>query len=122
MTNRWKLALFGAVAFALGASCGFGDPPVGNRGTGGSGGTGGGDDAACLYQHYFSPGCGADVSPRCTGVGGACYSLACGCNGKIITGCGDEFALPYAYTILPVTFDGGDSAGMTCDPDSDAGK
>lgn len=130
MTNRWKLILFAAIGFALGASCG-GDQLKGNGGTGGSGGTSGtggtggfdaGDDAACMYRHYFSPGCGADVSPRCTGVGGACASIACGCSGKVIAGCANEFSEPYAYTI-PWSLDGGYSAiGMTCDPGSDAGK
>jgi len=120
MITKWKLILFGALGFALGTSCG-GDQLTDNRGTGGTGGIDGGDDTSCLFQHYFAPGCGPDVAPRCTGAGGACYSLACGCNGKVITGCANEFAEPYSYTI-PVTFDGSDSAGMTCDPGVDAGK
>ena len=122
MTNRWKLILFGAIGFALGASCGGDQQLAGNRGTGGSGGSDAGDDAACLYRHYFSPGCGAEVSPRCTGAGGACASIACGCSGKIIGGCANEFSEPYAFTI-PGNLDGGEPAiGMSCNPDSDAGK
>ena len=120
MTVRWKLILFGVVGFALGASCG-GDQLTGNTGTGGSSGTDAANDTTCLYQHYFAPGCGPEVAPRCTGAGGACYSLACGCSGKVIVGCSTEFAEPYAYTI-PYSPDGGEQPGMTCDPESDAGK
>lgn len=90
---------------------------TGGNGTGGAGGVGG----SCQYQHYFAPACGAEASPRCTGVGGSCYSLACGCNGKIIVGCGPEFPEPYAYSI-PLKLDGGDMAGLACDPNAgDAG-
>ncbi len=128
MFNRWKLILFAAIGFALGASCGGDQLMTGNGGTGGTSGTGGtggldaGDDVACMYHHYFSAGCGADVSPRCTGIGGACASVACGCSGKLIGGCDNEFAEPYAYTIRG-NIDGGDPViGMTCDPDSDAGN
>jgi hypothetical protein len=129
--KTWILVVVGVLGLALGMSC-DGSSLTDGRGTGGSGGVGGGSggvgggsggvggnaDAGCKSLRYFSPGC--DVSPICTnGTGGDCYSLACGCSGKIIQGCG-EYAEPYAYTV-PVSFDGGGSAGMTCDPTADAG-
>jgi hypothetical protein len=89
---------------------------------GGTGGTGGIGGAGCEYQHYFAPGCGTNVSPRCTGIGGACASYACGCNGKVIMGCDSEFGEPYAYTYSGATpDDGAVTDGTTCDPTSDAG-
>ena len=122
------LLLFVPLAFAVAASCGNHDSTPGDHGTGGAGASdgGGGDesdataDGMCLYQHYFSAGC--SVSPLCTGAGGSCYSLACGCSGKIIVGCANEFLEPYAYT-LPVNWgDGSDPAGQTCDPNRDAAE
>jgi hypothetical protein len=121
MTIKWKLILFAVVGFALGASCGGDAPLTGNLGNGGTFGNDAANDTTCLYQHYFAPGCGPEVAPRCTGAGGACASMACGCSGKIIGGCANEFAEPYAYTI-PGNIDGGGTIGMTCDPESDAGK
>ena len=127
----------GAFLFVAVLGLGFGiscssSPLGGDQGTGGGGDTGGGGTGGgsgggggtggaggCEYLHYLSPGCG--VAPTClNGAGGACYSLACGCSGKIIQGCGDEFAEPYAYTV-PVSFDGGGSAGMTCNPNGNDG-
>jgi hypothetical protein len=131
------LTVVAALGLALVVSCSsFGgasgccDPaPTGGSGTGGrgAGGMGGAGigGAGCEYQHYFAPGC-SGVSPRCTGAGGSCATLACGCDGKIIVGCGPEFATPYAYTV-PMSLDGGDlvggdMVGQTCDPTSDAGR
>jgi hypothetical protein len=109
----------------LGGEWGTRCPPGTGGGATATGGMGGIGGAGCEYQHYFTPGCGADVAPRCTGAGGACLSFACGCDGRILTGCGNEFAAPYAYT-FPVseqTLDGGLLSGTqtTCDPTSDAG-
>ena len=112
MRNLCKFLLVGVVGLFLGTSCGGNDSIKTAGGTGGSNGAGG---AGCEYQHYFSPGCGADVTPRCTGVGGSCARLACGCDGQVITGCGDEFASPYAYLLS--TAQSAD-AGMTCDPNA----
>jgi hypothetical protein len=84
-------------------------------GIGGIGGIGGCQTAL----HYYAPGCG--VAPRCVnGSGGDCAGLACGCSGKIIGGCANEFAEPYVYTI-PISFDAGNQIGMTCDATLDAG-
>jgi hypothetical protein len=113
MRTLCKFGVLACVGLFLATSCSSSDPRSGNSGTGGmSGGTGG---AGCQTQHYFSAGCGADVTPVCTdGAGGACYGLACGCNGYVLTGCGHEFPASYAY-LLPVTAAKPDG-GWTCDP------
>ena len=88
----------------------------GSVGSGGGGGIGG---AGCEHLEYASAGCG--VSPICTnGSGGACGGTACGCDGKVIFGCG-LFSEPFAYAIPLSSFDGAMPAGMTCDPTVDAG-
>jgi hypothetical protein len=61
------------------------------------------------------------VSPICTnGTGGACAQTVCGCDGKVLIGCG-LFPEPFAYTIPLNSFDGADPAGMTCDPTANVG-
>lgn len=113
MKSLCKFGMLVSVALFLAASCSSSEPRSGSSGTGGmSGGTGG---AGCEAQHYFAAGCGADVAPQCTnGAGGACYRLACGCDGYVTTGCGQEFSKPYAY-LLPASASEPD-AGLTCDP------
>ena len=112
------LFLVGVLGMVLGIACSSSSLPD-DHGTGGAGGSGGAGGAGCKNLHYFSAGC--DVAPTCfNGTGGSCYSLACGCSGRIIAGCANEFYEPYAYTV-PVSLDGGGSAGMTCDPTADAG-
>lgn len=113
MKNLCKILIFGVVGLFLGVSCGGSDSI---KNPGGAGGTTGAGGAGCEYQHYFSPACGADAVPRCTGAGGACFRQACGCDGHIITGCANEFAEPYAY-LLPEGWPAPDAA-MTCDPNS----
>ena len=121
------LFVVGVLGFALAVSCG-GTPLSDGTGTGGaggsassggspgSGGAGGIADAGCEHLEYASPGCG--VSPICTnGSGGACAQAVCGCDGKVLIGCG-LFAEPFAYTIPLNSFDGAEPAGMTCDPAS----
>jgi hypothetical protein len=115
----WALVAVALLCLTLQASCNTeGTSPLdGEGGSSGSNGTGG--VGGCKYSHYFSAGCSA--SPTCfNGTGGACYTLACGCNGTVVAGCQDEFAEPYAYR-LPASSDAGDSVGMTCDPTADAG-
>ena len=119
------LFLVGVVGMVLGMACSSASLPE-DHGTGGSGGSGGGAGGSggaggCQNLHYFSAGC--DVAPTCfNGTGGSCFSLACGCSGKVIGGCANEFYEPYAYTVLRASFyDGGSSVGMTCDPTADAG-
>ena len=93
---------------------GSGGGGSGGSGGGGSGGGGGTVDASCEHLEYASAGCAA--SPICTnGSGGACGGTACGCDGKVIFGCG-LFSEPFAYTIPLSSFDGADPSGMTCDP------
>ena len=129
MKNSWNVVLLVALGLAVGGSCG-GDSSAktdgggsGAKAGGGTGGMGGAGGTGCEYQHYFAAGGGPNVSPRCTGIGGSCATLACGCNGKIITGCAEEFAEPYAYTYSGESApdDGAISSGTTCDPNSDAG-
>jgi hypothetical protein len=115
--KRIALITIALVGLALGNACSSSSStPDGTGGSPGSGGLADGTGGAggCQYLHYFSSGC--DTPPTCfNGTGGACYSLACGCSGKIITGCQDEFAEPYAYKIA-ISSDAGDQAGATCDP------
>lgn len=115
--------LAGILGLALALSCDGSSLPA-NGGTGGGGGSGGGGStgsggnggAGCQAMHYYSPGCNA--KPTCdNGTGGACLTLACGCNGKIISGCGD-YSEPFAYTIRVSSVDASD---LTCDPTADAG-
>jgi hypothetical protein len=120
------LLLVGILGLALAAACSStspvsdGDGTGGAGGRGGAGGSGGTVDAGCKYLHYFSAGC--DVAPTCfNGTGGACLGLACGCNGKIVAGCANEFAEPYAYTV-PASVDPGIEVGAACDPTADAGR
>jgi hypothetical protein len=133
------LFLVAVLGLSLGIACSSSSVPLGPQGTGGffgdagdtggsgaTGGTGGagggsggvgGAGGECKYLHYFSPGCG--VAPRCfNGTGGSCLTYACGCSGKVIQGCGHEFAEPYAYT-RAFSFDGGNPNVMTCDPTAD---
>jgi hypothetical protein len=113
----------GILGLALAVSC-DGSSLTANGGTGGSGGggsggMGGNGGAGCQAMHYASPGC--DVSPTCdNGSGGACFSLACGCNGKVLTGCG-LYSEPFAYTIPVGSVDASDPSALTCDPNADAG-
>jgi hypothetical protein len=117
----------GVLGLALAVSCGgsslSGDRGTGGSsgmgGTGGSGGMGGNGGAGCEAMHYASPGCNA--SPICdNGTGGACFSLACGCDGKVLTGCG-VYSAPWAYTIPVTSVDASDPSALTCDPNADAG-
>jgi hypothetical protein len=90
----------------------------GSGGAGGSGGIGGAG-GHCDFLHYLSAGC--SVAPSClNGSGGSCATLACGCSGHVISGCGSEFAEPYTY-IVPTIFpppDSGTQIGMACDPNA----
>jgi hypothetical protein len=106
-----------ALGLALGISCSSSSSSDGTGGSGGS--TGSGGAGGCKYLHYFSAGC--DAQPTCfNGTGGACFSLACGCDGKIIGGCQNEYAVPYAYRIS-YSIDASDPYAVTCDPTADAG-
>ena len=134
------------LGLALGMSCSHSPSNPGDRGTGGEGGSAGtgvavggtggspsggsgglGGAGVCSSPHYFAPGC--DVVPRCPeGAGGACATQACGCNGRIINGCNNEYPEPYAYTIpIRLPLDGGGystvdasyspvDGGFSCDP------
>jgi hypothetical protein len=109
MKILFVLAVLG-VAVGIGCS----GSTLGNGGSGGNSGTGG---AGCEARAYLSPGC--DTPPTCVnGSGGACFSLACGCSGQILTGCEYEFSHPYAYTLPSTSYD---PAVTTCDPSADAG-
>ena len=116
----------GILGLALAVSCDGSSLTVdggtggsGGSGNGGSGGTGGNGGAGCQAMHYYSPGCNA--SPTCdNGTGGACFTLACGCNGKVLTGCG-EYSEPFAYTIPLSSVDASDPSALSCDPNADAG-
>ena len=120
------LFVAGILGLALAVSCDgsslTGDPGtggVGGSGGGGSSGRGGNGGAGCQAMNYYSPGCNA--SPTCDdGTGGACLTFACGCNGIVLTGCGD-YSEPFAYTIPVSSLDGSDPAGLSCDPNADAG-
>jgi len=118
------LFVVGALGLVLAISCGGSDGSGrggagGSSGSGGSGGGGGIADAGCEHLEYASAGCG--VSPICTnGTGGACAQAVCGCDGKVLIGCG-LFSEPFAYVIPLNSFDGAEPAGMTCDPTADAG-
>jgi hypothetical protein len=113
------LFVAGTLGLALIVSCGASSLTVdaGPRsGGGGSGGMGGNSGAGCQAMHYYSPGCNA--SPTCDdGTGGACFTLACGCNGKVLVGCGD-YSEPFAYTIPVSSVDASDPAALSCDPDA----
>ena len=70
-------------------------------------------------MHYDSPGCSA--SPTCdNGTGGSCLTLACGCDGKVVSGC-RAYSEPFAYTIPLSSVDASDPSALTCDPNADAG-
>jgi hypothetical protein len=126
----WALFVTCTLGLALAMSCdgssttsdrGTGGSGTGGSGSGGSGsgGMGGNGGAGCEAMHYYSPGCNA--SPTCdNGTGGACFSLACGCNGKVLTGCG-AYPEPFAYTIPVGSVDASDPAALSCDPNADAG-
>jgi len=141
----------GLLGLALGMSCSQSLSKPGDQGTGGEGGSGGtgvggdgdggspsggpggggglGGTRGCLSPHYFAAGC--NVAPRCPeGAGGACASLACGCSGRILNGCNNEYPEPYAYTIpIRLPLDGGGysivdasyppvDGGFSCDPNA----
>ncbi len=119
------LFVVGVLGLVLAISCGGsslndGSGTGGAGGSSGSGGSGGGGGVGgCQHLEYASAGCG--VAPICTnGSGGACAGAACGCDGKVIFGCG-LFSEPFAYTIPLSSFDGAEPAGMACDPTADAG-
>jgi len=79
-----------------------GNPSTGGSGGGATGGTGGkgtgGDDGgtddggACKAPSFFAydkPGCGGTVAPICwDGLGDACATTACACDGTELSGCG----------------------------------
>ena len=119
------LLVGGILGLALAASCDSSSLSAGATGgsgggsSGGSGGMGGNGGAGCEAMHYHSPGCNA--SPTCdNGSGGACFGLACGCNGKVLTGCG-SFSEPFAYTIPVSSVDASDPSKLSCEPTADAG-
>ncbi|HXJ21904.1 MAG TPA: hypothetical protein VMT03_16895 [Polyangia bacterium] len=121
--NRLALITAAILGLALGLACSS-SSPTNEGGTGGSNGSGGstgsGGAGGCKYLHYFSAGC--DAQPTCfNGTGGSCFSLACGCNGKVIVGCDSEFGEPYAYQIEVNGVDASDPSALTCDPAADAG-
>jgi hypothetical protein len=96
------------------------DGATGGSGGGGSGGMGGNGGAGCQAMHYDSPGCNA--SPTCdNGTGGACFTLACGCDGKVLVGC-RAYSEPFAYSIPLSSVDASDPSALSCDPNSDAGN
>ena len=114
-----------ALAVSCDGSSVTGDPGTGGVGGSGGGGRGGGSTggnggAGCQAMHYDSPGCNA--SPTCdNGTGGACFTLACGCNGTVLTGC-RAYSEPFAYTIPPGSVDASDPSVLSCDPNAaDAG-
>ena len=112
------------LGLALAASCDGSsltvDGATGGSGGGGTGGMGGNGGAGCQGMHYYSPGCNA--SPTCdNGTGGACFTLACGCDGKVLTGC-NAYSEPFAYTIPLSSVDASDPSALSCDPNADAGN
>lgn len=115
--------LGGILGLVLAVSCGGSsltvDSGTGGSAGGGSGGLGGNGGAGCQGMHYYSAGCNA--APTCDdGTGGACFSLACGCDGRVLTGCG-AYSAPFAYTIPVSSVDASDPSALRCDPNADAG-
>lgn len=113
----------GILGWALVTSCGGSSlrsdaGPGGGSGGGGAADTGGNSGAGCQAMHYQTPGCNS--SPTCdNGTGGDCFSLACGCNGKVLAGCG-QYSDPFAYTIPVTAVDASNPAELSCDPDAGA--
>ncbi|HET7539072.1 MAG TPA: cytochrome c [Polyangiaceae bacterium] len=98
-----------------GGAGGSGGHPVLVSGGAGSGGLPG--EGPCLAnQHlvYKAPGCGAEAVPMCSGVGGACATAVCGCDGQIrADGCYGSTA-PFAYFAT-----GNRQLGGSCDPEGE---
>jgi hypothetical protein len=107
-----SLAMDGAGATALPPSGGLvgtggvgeGGGRGGAGGTGGSGGAGRGGvggmdgESTCAIFIYTSPGCGQAAQPMCSsGVGGACASYVCGCDGQIRADWCNGSKMPFAY-------------------------
>jgi hypothetical protein len=114
----------GVLGLSLAVSCDgsslTGDGATGGVGGSGSGGSGGNGGAGCQAMHYYSPGCSA--SPTCdNGTGGLCLTLACGCDGKVVSGC-RAYSEPFAYTIPWSSVDASDLSALSCDPNADASR